>query len=519
MAESNSRMSPRQKMINLMYIVLTAMLALNVSSDVLNGFTQVQEGLARTNSTVSLRNDAIYSQLQALAEQNPEKAAVWFDKASEVRKESSDIFNLIDSLKNEIVIAADGPEGTIANLQNRDDLETASVIMLNPMTRNGENLRLNVDRYREYIKEIVLDSVKSESIEASLSTAASKREGLGMTRNWEDEKFDSQPVVAAITLLTKLQNDVRYAEGEALTTLLNQVDANDVRVNDLNAFVIPRSRLVMRGADYTADIVLAAVDTTARPIVVVNGSNVPDGQYRTLTSRSGSFDYSGYIELPHADGSVTRHPFESSYTVIDPTATVSATMMNVLYAGIANPISISVPGVPQGSVSATMTNGTLTRNGDAWVARPTALGSDAVVTVTANIDGKSQTVNTTRFRVRKLPDPVAFISYTGANGLPERYKGGRPLSKATLMGATGLSAAIDDDALNIDFSVIDFETVMFDSMGNAMPDKSDGANFSQRQKDRFRTLSRGKRFYISRIRAKGPDGVERTLSPVEVIVN
>lgn len=517
MGQSNTRMTPRQKMINLMYIVLTAMLALNVSSDVLNGFTQVQEGLSRTNKTVSLRNDAIYSELEALAESNPEKASVWLDKASEVRRETAKIFNLIDSLKTAIVISADGPEGTVENLQNRDDLETASVIMLNPMTRNGERLRVNVDLYREYIKDIIPDSIKTESIHASLSTKPARRDGGGMS--WEEEKFDNQPVVAAITLLTKLQNDIRYAEGEALATLLSQVDANDVRVNDLNAFVIPRSRLVMRGADYTADIVLAAVDTTARPMVYVNGTNVPDGQYRTLTSRSGSFDYSGYIELPHGDGTVTRHPFESSYTVIDPTATVSATMMNVLYAGISNPISISVPGVPPSSVSATMTNGTLTRNGDEWAARPNSIGADAVVTVTANIDGKTQTVNTSKFRVRKLPDPVAFISYTGANGLPERYKGGKPLSKATLMGATGLSAAIDDDALNIDFTVLDFETVMFDSMGNAMPDKSEGANFSQRQKDRFRTLSRGKRFYISRIRAKGPDGVERTLSPVEVIVN
>ncbi len=519
MAQSNTKLSPRQKMINLMYIVLTAMLALNVSSDVLDGFTQVEEGLSRTNANVSLRNNAIYGQLESLAEQNPEKAAVWLGKATEVRGESSRIFDEIESLKHEIVMKADGPDGTLEDLRNRDDLETASVVMLNPITRRGEHLRLNIDNYRKYIESIVTDSVKSASIKASLSTEPFKRKGLALSQSWEEAKFDNQPVVAAITLLTKLQNDIRYAEGEALATLLNQVDAGDVRVNDLNAFVIPQSRLVMRGGNYSADIVLAAVDTTARPSVFVGGNNVTDGRYQLQTTRSGSFDYSGYIEVPHADGSVTRHPFNSSYTVIDPTATVSATMMNVLYAGINNPISISVPGVPQAGVNATMTNGSLSRSGDGWVARPSAIGTDAVVTVTATLDGKSQTVNTTRFRVRKLPDPVAFISYTGANGLPERYKGGRPISKATLMGAKGLGAAIDDDALNIDFNVLDFETVMFDSMGNAMPEKSDGANFSGRQKDKFRTLSRGKRFYISRIRVKGPDGVERMIGTLEVIVN
>ena len=87
------------------------------------------------------------------------------------------------------------------------------------------------------------------------------------------------------------------------------------------------------------------------------------------------------------------------------------------------------------------------------------------------------------------------------------------------MQAPGIAAAIDDDLLNISFRVISFETVFFDSMGNAIPEVSDGANFSQRQKDSFRRLSRGKRFYISRVRAVGPDGIERTISPMEVIVN
>jgi len=142
-----------------------------------------------------------------------------------------------------------------------------------------------------------------------------------------------------------------------------------------------------------------------------------------------------------------------------------------------------------------------------------------VITVTATIDGHPQTVNTTSFRVRKLPDPVAFISMKDDKGTPVRYKGGKPISKASLMAADGLDAAIDDDMLNIDFKVLGFETVFFDSMGNAMPEVSQGSSFSQRQKDTFRRLSRGKRFYISRVRAIGPDGVERTLAPVEVIVN
>lgn len=194
-------------------------------------------------------------------------------------------------------------------------------------------------------------------------------------------------------------------------------------------------------------------------------------------------------------------------------------MMNVLYAGIDNPLSISVPGVPMSGVSASITNGSLVRKGDGWVARPSKVGEKATVTVTASMDGRQQTVASMAFRVRKLPDPTAFITFTGANGVKERYKGGRPIAKSTLLSSPGIDAAIDDDMLDIDFKVLGFETVFFDQMGNAMPEVSTGGAFSQRQKEQFKRLGRGKRFYISRIRAKGPDGVERVLSPVEVIVN
>lgn len=93
------------------------------------------------------------------------------------------------------------------------------------------------------------------------------------------------------------------------------------------------------------------------------------------------------------------------------------------------------------------------------------------------------------------------------------------MSKALLMAAPGIEAAIDDDLLNIQFKVLSFETVFFDSMGNAIPEVSNGSQFSQRQKDSFRRLSRGKRFYISRVKATGPDGITRDLAPIEVIIN
>lgn len=514
-----ARMSPRQRMINLMYIVLTAMLALNVSSDVLNGFSLVEDGLKRTNKNVDDRNAALYLQLEEFSKQNPQKGKVWYDRATDVRRRTASLYQFIDSLKLVIVRDADGEEGNVNDIKSQDNLEASSKIMLT--YRNGEKLQDRLAVYKKYIVGFIPDEKKRETILKALATEPVAQKDSRIRKSWVSGMFENMPVVAAVTLLSKMQNDLLFAEGEALASLLNNVDAGDVRVNQLDAFVIPNSRLVMRGGKYAADIVLAAVDTTQRPSIFVNGKQLPANtrSYELYTGQTGTFSYSGYLEVTRGDGTSSRHPFESDYTVIEPMATISATMMNVLYAGISNPVSISVPGVAQNAVSATMTNGTLMRKGDVWDARPTKVGAECVITVSATIDGKTQNVSASTFRVRKLPDPTAYIAYKDSKGNEVRYKGSRPLAKSVLLSAGGIEAAIDDDLLNVQYTVLDFETVVFDSMGNAIPEKSDGSKFSERQKTSFRRLSRGKRFYISRVRAKGPDGIVRDLSPMEVIVN
>lgn len=514
-----ARMSPRQKMINLMYIVLTAMLALNVSSDVLNGFSLVEDGLKRTNGNFSDRNAALYAQLEDFAKQNPQKGKVWYDKATDVRKKTLALSHYIDSLKVEIVKDADGSDGDVNNIQNKDNLEASSKVMIR--FGNGELLQKRLNAYSSYIASFVPDTSKQAAIKKALATNPVEQPGTMIRAPWPVGMFENMPVVASVTLLSKLQNDLFFAEGEALASLLNNVDASDVRVNQLDALVLPNSRLVMRGGKYTADIVLAAVDTTQRPAIFIGDRQLKADTrtYEVSADRTGTFTYSGYLEVVRGDGTTSRHPFTSDYTVIEPMATVSATMMNVLYAGIDNPISISVPGVAQNAVSATMSNGQLSRSGNGWVARPQKVGDECVVSVTATIDGRAQTVAQTSFRVRKLPDPTAYIAYKDSKGNEVRYKGSRPLAKSVLLTAPGIGAAIDDDLLNVQYKVLEFETIVFDSMGNAIPEKSNGANFSERQKTSFRRLSRGKRFFITRVKAQGPDGIVRDLSPMEVIVN
>lgn len=521
--KSVNRMSPREKMINLMYIVLTAMLALNVSSDVLNGFSQVQDGLTRSNRTITARNQALYAQLQAFNEKNPEKGKVWLDKATQVVGETDSLFNFIDSLKLLIVKTADGEEADVNDIRSRDNTDAASQVMLPPTGNKGKLLRERIDKYRQFVTSFLDDPEKRQNLEAALSTVPPKNvDNANTKKNWEETMFDNMPCIAAVTLLTKLQNDIRYAEGEVLNQMLTNVDLGDLRVNLVNAFVVPDSRIVMRGTKYSAQIVLAAIDTTQRPVVYINGSRLGNnnGLYEVGTGKAGKYEYSGWIEVLGRDGSVTRRPFESSYTVIDPLATVSATMMNVLYAGINNPISIAVPGVPQGSISASMTNGSLSKSGDGWIAHPTKVGTECVITVTAEMDGQRTNVGSTTFRVRKLPDPTPFISFKDANGNVNRYKGGRPgISKTLLLAAGGLDAAIDDEILNIDYRVVSFDCNFVDAMGDYHPEASGSSQFTERQKERIRRMQHGKQFFITNVKATGPDGITRTISPIQVIIN
>ncbi len=520
-----ARMSPRQRMINLMYIVLTAMLALNVSSDVLNGFSQVQDGIHQTNLNMTARNAVQFKYLEELYHKNPEKAGVWYKKGVDLRDRSAKLYNEIEQLKTLIAKAADGEDGDYKDIENNDDLEAAAVTMLNPATQRGTQLRGDIDAFRSYVVELIPDAEKRKAVTDMLSTqvkSKSKQGGSVGLQSWEQKMFENMPAVAAVTLLTKLQNDIRQAEGEALGNLITNVDIGDVRVNELNAYVIPNSNTIIRGGKYSANIVLAAIDTTQRPTIYVNGTKLGNdrGLYEFVPGSVGTHDFTGYIEVSRGDGTIDKRPFKSSYTVIEPMATISPTMMNVLYAGINNPISISVPGIPMSAVQATMTNGTLTRNGDQWIAHPGKVGSEAVITVSAQLEGRTQQVGSMTFRVRKLPDPTPYLAVKDGSGNTIHYKGSpKRISKAQLMNAEGLGAAIDDEILNVSYSVVSFSTVFFDQMGNAIPEISDGSHFSARQREQFKRMKTGKSFFISNVKAKGPDGITRDISPMEVALN
>ena len=504
-----------------MYLVFIAMMALNVSSEVLDGFELVEDSLRTSISNSAHRNEIVAGELDTYYQSNPEKVKEWYDKGKQVKSASDSLYNYVQDLKQRIAVIADGKDANVNKIEHKDDLEAASRIMLGPVTGEGKKLREAIDAYRVMMGEMVQDSAKTRILEASLSTTPPHKAGIN-TRTWEEALFENMPVAAAVTLLTKLQSDIRYAEGEVLNNLLNSVDVGDYRVNQMTAQVIPESQIVMRGSQYRANIVLSAVDSTKRPAVFVNGKQLPEdshGQFTTIAGAPGTYPIKGYIEMPNNDGSMMRQNFESEYFVTEPSATVAPLLMNVLYAGIANEMRIAVPGVPSGNVTATMTNGTLTRKGDIWEARPSKVGTDAVISVNARMaDGRSVEMAKNTFRVRALPDPMPFIEYKDQNGNMRKFRGGQ-FSKRNLVEADGIQAAIDDDLLNVPFKVLSFELTFYDSMGNIIPEVTQGNQFSQRQKDYIRRLARGKRFYITHVKVLGPDNKERIIPTVEVIVN
>lgn len=502
-------------MINLMYVVLMAMLALNVSTEVLEGFSLVEESLNRTTANSAKENADIFADFEEQMKANPEKVRAWYDKASEVKQMSDSLYDFIQELKVAIVKEADGKKGDITNIKNKEDLEAATQVMLAPGKGRGKELYNGLNSFRERILTMVTDERQRSIIAGNLTTELPKN-AHAMGKNWQEYMFEDMPVAAAVTLLSKIQSDIRYAEGEVLHTLASNIDVKDIRVNKLDAFVIPNSQTIVRGDRFSAQIVMAAIDTTQRPEIFIGDKQVDlvNNTYEFITSKTGDFTLSGYMTMVNAEGEHIRRDFNQKYTVVDPSATVSADLMNVLYAGYNNPISISIPGVPQNKVTATMTGGTLTAVGPGkFVARPSAVGQDVTINVASTQTGSAKSMGQYTFHVRKLPDPTAYIQL-GDN----RYRGGN-IAKSQLMQATGIKAAIDDGLLDIEFKVVSFEAVFFDNMGNAVPRASNSTDFTANQRDEFRKLSRGRRFYISRITAIGPDGITRTLpASMEIIV-
>ena len=508
-----------------MYIVLMAMLALNVSSDVLDAFTLVDDSLVRTTHNATAVNRNIYAAIVKEQKKGAEGAEETYAKAMRLSKMTDSLYNLIDSLKWKIARETDGKNADVHNLKSRDNIEPANHVMLATATGEGDRLKSAIDAFRNNILTLVKDKEQKRLIANNLSTNVPKN-SRGVGKGWKEYLFENIPSSAAITILSKLQNDVRYSETQVLHELINnsnldidmgelEMGASQLHVNEINAYVIPNTTTVVRGSKFRAQVVVGSIDTSQHPDIYVGNSllHSSDGVFETTTTGLGKHVFSGYIIAKDGDGNTIRKEFHQEYEVVEPAATVSATLMNVLYAGFQNPISVSVPGVPINKVSLSMTGGTLSKTGEGkYTAVPSQVGGEVVFTVSATEDGHTIQVGQFPFKVRKLPDPTPYIEVSDGGNV-NRYKGGgKKIGKGALLNAPQLRAAIDDGLLDIPFKVVGFNVYFTDRMGNLIPRGSTSAEFTAQQKSMFRSLGgSNRRCFITDIKVIGPDGIQRTL--------
>ncbi|SHF54138.1 type IX secretion system motor protein PorM/GldM [Dysgonomonas macrotermitis] len=512
MASNNPR-SPRQKMINLMYLVFIAMMALNVSSEVLDGFDLVEEGLIQTIKSTEEQNNIVIGRIENVNAQNPVKAGELYRQADSFVKESDRLVSYIQGLKLRIVQEADGKDGKLEQLDHKEDLDAASIVMLKSKETEGSKLRTAINNYRDDAMKLVANPSKKKIINDRLNTNVPKKGKLD-NKNWEETLFEKMPAAAAVTLLTKIQSDIRSAQGEVLTDLYDNIGAKDFRVNLLEAQVVPNSEFVVAGGSYEGRVVISAMDTTKNFTYSIPSIDPETGYFKIAAGAVGvNKVFSGTVKLTSPDGTPIERSFESKYHVVPRTTTIQMDEANMLYAGEENKLTISVPGMSNDQLRSTISAGSITKSEGKWVATPPK-GSTSVK---ISVYNGATFVSDQEFRVRELPDPAPYIEYKDAGGVTRRFKGGR-IAKTVIVNADGIKASIDDGLLDRQFTVIRFSTVFLDAMNNAIREVSDGSRFTDRQKAQIRQLARGKSFFITDIKVSR-GGSERDLNSIEVRIN
>jgi len=518
-------------MIGMMYLVLTAMLALNVQKEVLDAFVLVDNGLQVTTVNFADKNVGVYSQFATSAEQNPEKYGIWKDRAIEMQTQTNALYDFIQECKIDIISDKDADavrEGIIDwhEVKVKDNLVTSAEVMISEESgRRYKKLKQMIEDLREYLLSIIDDKEKYattvEAIEANLSTEPPekiehKKHKAGESMTWEQGYFEDLPLAAVVTLLSKMQADARNVEAEMLNYLLGQVDAGAFPVNAFEAIVLPERSLVFRGQPYNASVFLAAYDSTKMPEVKLEDGSMLDveggkGSYTTTSNNLGIRKWGGVLTLEN-EGNVITRSFEAEYEVAEANATIAATGMNVFYRGISNPVAISAGGVAESSVRATMTSGHSIRRvrpGE-YLVEPGPQGTTATVSVYSEEGGNRTLMNRMDFRIFNLPTPDARVE--GIRGSEGNLTAGR------LAGLQIVRAEAEDFVFEVEYKVQSFDVAVPGAGGIWNTISSNSERFTSEQKNLFRQLRSGSRVMIEKIKATGPDGVVRNLNSITIKV-
>lgn len=548
------KLPPRQKMIGMMYLVLTALLAMNVSKDILDAFIVVNDGIENSTATFADKTSIYYSKFAAAAIDS-ETAKPFKAKADNVKKMTDDLYDYIKKLKHHLITVVDKtPEGShdslykIVNVQSKDnyDLPTLTMGLAEPATpKDGEwtavDLRKKINKYQADLLDLFKENKEAQDLmKKSLAVLETPdpKPGTSEDRTWEEANFYHVPLAAVITILSKIQSDVRSAEAEAVAKLYENIDAAGVSFSKVDGFAYAKKAYVMDGDSFAAQIFTAAYNDLDNPeifignydsMAVVKGEtdenkimkgskgegwdaqrnggwyqlkDVQSGKgYLRIKEGVGIHDWGGIIKVKTKKGPKI-YPFSSSFEVGKPSTTVAASAMNVFYMGIDNPVSVSAP-MPNAKASAP---GLRAGSGAGqYVMRPTAIGKVTINVSGTDDNGKTVNLGKSEFRVKKIPDPVPYIA---------GKTGSCTMSKSDLASGV-IQAKMEGFEFDLKVQVSSFEIGTTVS-GDYKDAKVTGSRMDGNAQALISKATRGQRFYVEKMSVKMPDGSTRTLANINI---
>jgi gliding motility-associated protein GldM len=529
---AGGKLSPRQKMIGMMYLVLTALLALNVSKEILDAFVTINAGLENTGQGFDQDLAALYARFDEKKSVDPLRVTANWEKAQEAKRMSKEVNQYIDLLKKRLIRETEGfanhEEDTarLMYVNGKDNYDVPTDIMIG-QSEDGSSgeARILKTKLTEYKASLLALLPENTAKQLHLPIDTQDPQDGGETRTWEMRNFYHSPLAASVTILSKIQDDVKSAEADVVDELLKATDSDIIPFDTVAARVIAPTSYVLLGEEYNADIFLAAFNKTLVPQVLIGEYDTATGkmigaydslpvfnglgQYRMVADREGIMTYEGVINMKTPKGTYMQFPFQSQYIVARPSANVSADSMNVMYGGLENPITVSVPGIPNEKVRVTCDNGTLIPKGNGkYVVRNPAVGK-CRITISAETDsGTVKPMGVSMFRVKRLPKPYASVS--GASG--------GKATKAQMMASPGLLCVYENFEFPAKPKVTKFRVEV---VRNGIVDQTPmiGGNlFNQQCRDKFAGLQRGNKVIITDIEAMGPDGIPVKLEPLVVTI-
>ncbi|MFL1894990.1 gliding motility protein GldM [Aquimarina sp. 2-A2] len=413
---AGGKLSPRQKMVNLMYLVFISMLALNMSKEVLAAFGLMNEKLVESNETTTERNNAFMAGLVEKVSEQPAKYTPLKEKADEVSKYSEELNTYIANIKNTITKDLSDKKDYVT----MDKSNTLDEIFFKggAITPAGKEFIKKIDDYRKGVTGVISEKYPNiaADVEKTFATQpVTNRDGQKI--DWLKYNYEGYPLVASITKFTQLQSDVKTAESKVLSAMLSGQLESEVSLSNFEAIVVPDKTAFFSGEPFKGRIILGKKDKTLKAHkVIVNGKeldaeSMQEGQTMLdfPAGNVGEQDIKGEFQFKEGDSIVTI-PIESSYAVIPKpnSAVISADKMNVVYRGVNNPMTISIPGVP--SVSAQAPGLKKAGGAGKYMMNVTTVRAREVsIKVSGKLPNGTSVSDSKKFRIKDIPRPVGTV--------------------------------------------------------------------------------------------------------------